>query len=140
MRRIAVALTLVASTTLLIVSAYTVATATPPLGDVVAQSSTITREKVITKETTITPGPGAPGPGAEVIVRQAPPPPRDDVRPPPPAPSQVWVPGYWTWGNNEWVWVFGRWQQPPERMATWVPGQWTQRGDEWVWRGGHWQQ
>jgi hypothetical protein len=128
MRRIAVALTFVATTTLLLVSTYTVATGTPLWGDVVAQSSTITREKV----TITTPGP-------EVVVRQPPPAPREDMRPPPPAPTHAWVPGYWTWGNNEWVWVHGRWEQPPERMATWVPGQWTQRGEEWVWRAGHWQ-
>ena len=115
MRRIAVALTFVASTTLLLVSTYTVATGTPQWGDVVAQSSTITREQV----TITTPS------GPEVVVRQAPPAPREDMRPPQPAPTQAWVPG--------------RWEQPPERMATWVPGQWTQRGEDWVWRAGHWQ-
>jgi len=134
MRRRAGALTLVASTTLWIVSAYTGAMAAPPWGDVVVQNSTVIQEKVITRETTT-----VPTPGAEVIVRQPPPAPREDMRPPPPAPSQAWVPGYWTWGHNEWVWVSGRWEQPPERMATWVPGQWNQRGAEWVWRAGHWQ-
>jgi hypothetical protein len=106
------------------------ATGTPPLGDVVAQSNTITRETVTIRET---------APSPEVVVRQPPPAPRQDNRPPPPAPTQVWVTGYWTWGNNEWVWVNGRWEQPPERMATWVPGQWTQRGEEWAWRTGHWE-
>ena len=135
MRRIAVSLTLVASTALLIVSAYTIATATPPLGDVVAQN-TITRETIITREGPLPPGP----PPAEVIVRQPPPPPREEVRtPPPPSPGYAWVPGYWSWGNNEWVWVYGRWERPPERMATWVPGRCFERGSDLVCRSGHWE-
>ena len=82
------------------------------------------------------------GSDAEVIVRQPPPPPREEVRISPPSQVDVWVPGYWSWSTNEWVWVQGRWQRPPERRATWVPGQWTQRGEQgelWAWRPGHWE-
>jgi|SRR5712691_11037090 len=129
MRPIAVLLRLVASTTLLLVSAYTIVTATLPLGDVVAQT-VATHEAIIIRE-------GTPPP--EIIVRQPPPPPREEMPMPPPSQGQVWVPGYWNWNSNEWVWVQGRLEKPPERMATWVPGQWTQRGDAWVWRSGHWE-
>jgi YXWGXW repeat-containing protein len=127
MRPIAVSLRLVASTTLLLVFAYTIMTVTLPMGDVVAQT-VVTHEAVIVRQ-------GPPPP--EIIVRQAPPPPPPEVRIAPP-PSQIWVPGYWSW-NNDWVWVPGRAEKPPERMATWVPGQWNQRGDTWVWRSGHWE-
>ncbi|MGE3540715.1 MAG: YXWGXW repeat-containing protein [Candidatus Tectimicrobiota bacterium] len=95
----------------------------------VAQSTT-TQERIIIRESS---------PASEVIVRQPPPPPREEVRLPQPSPGHVWVPGYWTWGKDEWVWVQGRWSTPPERTAAWVPGQWVQRGTEWVWRTGHWE-
>lgn len=130
MRGIVVSLALVASTTLLSAT-YTTATEAPPWGDVVAQSSTITTHE----KTTIREGPSS----TEVIVRQRPPAPREEVRISPPAPGHAWVPGYWTWGKNEWVWVQGRWETPPERKATWAPGQWVQRGEEWAWRTGHWE-
>lgn len=79
-------------------------------------------------------------PAPEVVVRQPPPAPREEMRPPGPSSSgYAWVPGYWTRGHNEWVWVQGRWERPPERTATWVPGQWMPRGAEWVWRNGHWE-
>jgi len=131
MRPIAVLLRLAVSTALLLVSAYTIATVTLPVGDVAAQTTrttVTTHEAIIIRE-------GRPLP--EITVRQPPPPPREESRLAPP-PSQVWVPGYWAW-NNDWVWVEGRAERPPERMAAWVPGQWTPRGDTWIWRPGHWE-
>lgn len=127
MRPIAVSLRLVASTMLLLVSAYIIATATPSLGDVT--KTITTHEAIIIRQ-------GTPLP--EITVRQPPPPPREEMRVSPPSQGQIWVPGYWTW-NNDWVWVEGRLENPPERMATWVPGQWNNRGDAWVWRPGHWE-
>jgi hypothetical protein len=100
------------------------------------------REEVrVERETTTQVSPTTPvvRPAATATVRQAPPPPREEFQDVPPSPGHVWVPGYWTRGNNEWVWASGRWERPPERMATWVPGQWVQRGDTWLWRAGHWQ-
>jgi len=95
MRPITVLLKLVASMTLLLVSAYTIATVTLPVGDVAAET-VVTHEAIIIRQ-------GTPPP--EITVRQPPPPPREEIRVSPPSQSQVWVPGYWTWGNNEWVWV-----------------------------------
>jgi hypothetical protein len=136
MRRMAILLALFASTTLLIISAYTMVQAAP-LGEVMAQTTrqeTVTKERVIIRETTPVP-PSEP----EIIVRQAPPlpPPREEVRIAPPSQTHVWIPGHWTW-NNQWVWSPGRWETPPERTVTWVPGEWVQRGSELVWRPGHW--
>jgi len=130
MRPIAVLLRLVASTALLLVSAYAIATVTLPVGDVAAETITTTHEAIIIRQ-------GTPLP--EITVQQSPPAPREEMRVPPPSPGQVWVPGYWTWNNSDWVWVQGRVEKPPEHMATWVPGEWTQRGDAWVWRSGHWE-
>jgi len=131
MKPIAVFLRFVASTALLLVSAYTMVTVTLPVGHVVAQTIT-THEAIIIRE-------GPPPP--EVIVRQPPPPPREEVRIAPPSQVHVWVPGYWNW-SNDWAWVPGRWERPPERRATWVPGQWIQRGEQgelWTWRSGRWE-
>jgi hypothetical protein len=125
-----VLLRLVASTALLLVSAVAIATVTFPVVDVAADTITTTHEAIIIREGTRPP---------EITVPQPPPPPREEMRMPPPSQGQVWLPGYWSWNNNEWAWMPGRLEKPPERMATWVPGQWTQRGDAWVWRSGHWE-
>jgi hypothetical protein len=126
MRCLALSRMLKASTALVAVSL--IALATLHSGEAVAQSTT-TREKTITIERT---------PAPAVTVPQPPPPPRAEVQMPPPTPTAIWVPGYWTW-NNDWVWVQGHWEQPPERRVTLVPGQWVQQGNGWAWRPGYWE-
>lgn len=135
MKRIAVLLTLAASTTLWSAAAYSMPPTPSQLGEVVAQTQTITQEKTIIRETTPPPPPGV----TIVTVRQAPPAPRQDISSPPPSPKHVLVPGYWTRGNNEWVWVYARWETPPERTVAWIPGQWVAQGEEWSWRAGRWE-
>ena len=130
MRPIAVLLRFVVSMALVLVAAYAIVTVTFPVGDVAADTVTTTHESIIIRQ-------GTPLP--EIIVQQPPPPLREERRIAPPSPEQIWVPGYWSWSNNDWVWIQGRVERPPERMATWVPGQWNQRGDAWVWRPGHWE-
>jgi hypothetical protein len=105
-----------------------------------AQDRTVTEERRITthrESTTVTtpiPVPSTAG----MVVEQPPPLPREETMPTPPSPTQVWVPGHWTW-NNGWQWQAGHFEQPPERTAAWVPGQWIQQGQNWVWQPGRWQ-
>ena len=59
----------------------------------------IQREQVIVREPT--------------IIRNAPPPLRTEVITVAPSPRHVWVPGYWTWGDDDWVWQSGDWEWRP---------------------------
>jgi WXXGXW repeat (2 copies) len=76
------------------------------------------------------------------------------------APRAVWIAGYWdmrgdphTAPHGGWVWVPGRWVEPPVPGARWDPGHWAfnangaeplgfhteQHGDAWwAWIPGHW--
>ncbi len=51
----------------------------------------------------------------------------------------VWVPGFWQWNGNDWVWVKGSYQAPPSAGATWLPASWTIRGAVHVLVPGGWQ-
>jgi hypothetical protein len=86
MKRVVVLFVFSVFKTLLIVSTYTIVTATPPLGDVVAQSITTTRERIISRESQPAP--------PEVSIRQLPPPPREEGCMVPPSPAHGWVSGY----------------------------------------------
>lgn len=77
-----------------------------------------------------------PPPGLEVPqlppgdLREIPP----DVRP---TDDNVhWIPGYWGWDDQGFVWVTGCWRDPPPQMR-WVPGYWT-RADAVRWVAGFW--
>jgi hypothetical protein len=79
-----------------------------------------------------------------VVVREAPPPPprrvearRDRDRHPDGA---VWVNGYWayTGGGNNYTWVEGHWETPPQRYRSYVEPHWARRGDGYVYIQGYW--
>ena len=80
-------------------------------------------------------------PTGRIVVTEAPPPPRTENVGVPPDLSRVWIPGFWTYSDNRWVWINGRWEASPRVNAIWVPGHWdrntTERG--WVWTPGHWE-
>ncbi len=78
-------------------------------------------------------------PTGRIVVPEAPPAPRREVAGVPPATSDIWVPGYWTYTNNRWVWVPGSWQNPPRVGATWIAGHWEHTSTGWVWTPGHWE-
>ncbi|MCE5326746.1 MAG: hypothetical protein LLG01_10045 [Planctomycetaceae bacterium] len=39
---------------------------------------------------------------------------------PPPSPGfrYQWSPGYWQWDGHQYVWMSGRWENPPGNPAT----------------------
>ena len=59
--------------------------------------------------------------GSSIVVMQAPPAAQQEVPSPRPSSSHVWVPGYWTWRNNQYQWMAGHWEAPPRSGAVWVP-------------------
>jgi hypothetical protein len=75
---------------------------------------------------------------AAIYVNLAPPDPLVEVVPAPRA-GFVWAPGYYTYRNNHYVWVKGRWER--ERHGKyWHPGHWVEREGRWSfvepgWRG-----
>ena len=87
-------------------------------------------ETVIQREQVITHGP--------VIVHRTPPPPQTEVITVAPSPRHVWVPGYWTWRDDDWVWQSGYWESRPSPEARWVPGQWIATSNGWRWQDGEW--
>src|SRR5688572_8372054 len=56
----------------------------------------------------------------QVVVVQAPPAVQQEVPQAKPSSDHVWIPGYWTWRNNRYEWIAGRWDLPPRSSATWI--------------------
>jgi hypothetical protein len=75
-----------------------------------------------------------------VIAPNPPPPPRAEAPPPPPGPAVVWVGGRWSWepGARNYVWIPGKYLEPPRAHAAWVPGHWAKRAGGWVFEEGRW--
>ena len=67
----------------------------------------------------------------------APPPLRPEPRAVAPMRALTWVPGFWQWGGQTWVWVRGSWQRP-EAGASWRPAEWRARGKVHVLMPGQW--
>ena len=55
-----------------------------------------------------------------------------------PSPRHVWVDEDWEMRGGKYVFVGGRWAEPPRPRAAWIPGHWRQRPRGWVWVPGHW--
>jgi hypothetical protein len=77
----------------------------------------------------------APAGGAITVT---PPAPKPEVIGTPPSAAYGWVPGYWIYRNERWLWVPGRWELRPHPNALWAPGHWNKTPDGWVWTPGHW--
>jgi hypothetical protein len=110
----------------------------------IAADNVVIEKRTTTTTTTKEVTPDVPGSGSTVstvvLAPNPPPEPRVEVRPPAPGPSVVWVGGNWRWSTPEknFVWVPGKYVEPPRARAAWVPGRWMQRPDGWVFEDGRW--
>lgn len=77
-------------------------------------------------------------PGQAVIVTQAPP--AAPVEPvlERPSSNHVWVPGYYTYRDNRYVWINGRWEMPPRAGASWIAPRWEREGNGYRFYEGYW--
>ena len=73
-----------------------------------------------------------------IYVRIAPPPLVVEHVAVAPRANVVWVPGYHRWNGASYVWVSGRWAQPPRRHARWVEGRWVHERRGYYWSEGRW--
>ena len=76
---------------------------------------------------------------ADIVVRIAPPRMVVERRGPPPSRNHVWSSGISQLGWQHYVWVQGRWEQPPRARARWVAHHWVHRNGGYVLVEGHWQ-
>jgi hypothetical protein len=75
---------------------------------------------------------------ADIVVHIAPPRMVVERRSPPPSPNHVWIQGYHNWDGQKYVWVQGRWEQPPRAHARWVAHHWVHRNGGYVLVDGRW--
>ena len=96
----------------------------------------------IEKKTTITKEPAESGStiSTEIIAPNPPPAPQAEVPPPPPGPGVTWVSGHWSWSpdTHAYVWIKGKYLEPPRPRAAWIPGRFVQRPNGWIWEEGRW--
>src|SRR6516225_9252065 len=80
--------------------------------------------------------------GALVLVTTtvAPPPLPVYEQPQLPAPGYLWVPGYWSWSQDDggYYWVPGTWVLPPDPDLVWTPGYWGYSDGAYAWNPGYW--
>ena len=55
-------------------------------------------------------------------------------------PNQIWVPGYWAYGQNGYYWVPGYWATPPATGLVYTPGYWGGASNGFTWNPGYWGQ
>ncbi len=55
-----------------------------------------------------------------------------------PSPRHVWIDEEWEIRGGKYVFVGGRWVEPPHARMIWVPGHWRNRPRGLVWVPGHW--
>lgn len=72
------------------------------------------------------------------IVTQAPPALQQEVVLAQPSSQHVWIAGYWTWRNNRYEWMAGRWVLPPSSGAVWVAPRWERDGTAYRFYEGYW--
>ncbi|HXB62470.1 MAG TPA: hypothetical protein VNU94_06435 [Acidobacteriaceae bacterium] len=73
-----------------------------------------------------------------VYIGRTPPPLRYERRPDAPGPGYAWVDGYWGNQGGRYVWIGGRWQQPPYEGAYWNHPHYDHYQQGWQYHEGHW--
>jgi hypothetical protein len=71
-------------------------------------------------------------------VEPAPPDPLVEEIPPPPAAAYVWVPGYWYWGGNTYLWSAGYYAMPPAPGHRYVRSGWVHVDGRYRFVRGYW--
>jgi WXXGXW repeat (2 copies) len=56
--------------------------------------------------------------GVGVSINVAPPPLPVYDQPPCPADGDIWIPGYWAYGDDGYYWVSGYWTDPPKLVSS----------------------
>ena len=79
-----------------------------------------------------------PAPRGAIVVVREPPPNRVEVIVVSPGPGHVWVPGFWRWERNDFLWTPGRWMVIRRGYHRWVPGYWRHHRRGWLWVEGRW--
>lgn len=101
----------------------TTTTTTTPTTMVVATSGNVTTATPVVSTT---------------VVTQAPPVPQTEIAQPQPSNLHAWIPGYWTWRNERYEWLAGRWELPPRSSAVWVAPRWEREGNAYRFYEGYW--
>lgn len=106
----------------------TVVSAPPPQAPAPAQQVMVTQPQS-GAPVQVVPGTAVQTSSGTIIVTQAPPTAQQEVATARPSSSHVWVPGYWTWRNQRYEWMAGRWDTPPRSGATWASPRWERLSD-----------
>jgi hypothetical protein len=73
-----------------------------------------------------------------ISVTVAPPPLPVYEQPVIPGVGYIWVPGYWSYGDQGYFWVPGTWVLPPDPDLLWTPGYWSFQDGAYLWNAGYW--
>ena len=76
--------------------------------------------------------------GTTTYVTEAPPALQTDVAVVQPGPGYVWIVGYWTWRSDQYQWVAGHWEMPPNPNAVWVAPTLAPQGNHYKFTEGYW--
>jgi len=81
-----------------------------------------------------------PAAGVDIRIGYAPPPMPVYDQPPLPAPDYIWVPGHWAWSDwiDDYYFVQGYWQQPPQPGLLWTPAWWGWENGAFGFHDGYW--
>ena len=106
-----------------------------PATDLVAQSESSVKPKVVTKSTG---HPEKQTTAVAVHTTKPKPAPKAEVVPKATRAGTSWVPGDYYWDGGDWQWDHGYWFDQPWSGATWVPGHWSDRWWGYTWVPGYW--